>query len=48
MAGVATSLVNVRVGLGWATGEEGRSVRAFNPSTLSDLPSRAGSIDESA
>ncbi|KAJ3576515.1 hypothetical protein NP233_g375 [Leucocoprinus birnbaumii] len=33
-AGIATSLVNVRVGLGWAAGEEGRSVQTFAHSTM--------------
>lgn len=30
VAGIATTLVNVRVGLGWAAGEEGRSAQTFH------------------
>ncbi|KAF5350506.1 hypothetical protein D9756_008543 [Leucocoprinus leucothites] len=36
MAGIASILVNVRVGLGWASGEEGRSVRTFAHSSLDE------------
>lgn len=50
VAGIATTLVNVRVGLGWAVGEEGRSVRTFNRSSINSpgLPSYATSVAESA
>ncbi|KAJ3576716.1 hypothetical protein NP233_g261 [Leucocoprinus birnbaumii] len=37
VAGIATALVNVRVGLGWAAGEEGRSVQNFRRSSI-DIP----------
>lgn len=36
VAGIASMLINVRVGLGWAIGEEGRSVRSFHDSGLGD------------
>lgn len=36
ISGITSSLVNVRVGLGWATGEEGRSVHTLTHSSLSE------------
>lgn len=35
MAGIAAMLINVRVGLGWAVGEEGRSSHSFHNSAVS-------------
>lgn len=45
VAGIASMLINVRVGLGWAVGEEGRSVRSFHDSVLVDTPQCRHSID---
>lgn len=45
VAGIASMLINVRVGLGWAVGEEGRSVRSFHNSVLVDSHPDRGSVD---
>lgn len=46
IAGIASMLINVRVGLGWAVGEEERSVHSFHDSVLADHPpSHRDSVD---
>ncbi|KAJ3554517.1 hypothetical protein NP233_g12405 [Leucocoprinus birnbaumii] len=47
MAGIAATLVNVRVGLGWATGEEGQPSQIFRRSSIGIPEFRIGeSSDE--
>lgn len=36
VAGIATSLVNVRVGFGWAAGEQGRTTWSLRGSNFND------------
>lgn len=45
VAGIASMLINVRVGLGWAVGEEGRSVHSFHGSVLTQNRPNRNSID---